>query len=176
MITNLERKVNIINEAYKRGYKFPKSELEMYNREAVQILDEAEIPAIEGCTKEALTANLLMIDDNGLEDEIYNDLQGVEIDAEAYICENAPIYAYEKVDMSWGKNQNFIWCDEFGYEFWQSGEIVGDYDWKYRYYKNEQGEWERRTDGSSHDEDFAEGAIFLDKICDSLARVIQLYC
>ena len=175
MITNIERRVNIINEAYKLGYEFSKKELEEYNAEAVEILKNAELESVEGDTKEALVTNLLEINDNGLEDELYV-LQDVEQNAEAYLCENAPIYSYDQVDMSWGYNQNFTWGDEFGYDFWQSGNIVGEYDWEKRYYKNEEGEWERRTDGSSHDEDFAEGAIFLDKICDSLARVIQLYC
>lgn len=175
MITNIERRINIINEAYKLGYAFYKKELEEYNAEAVEILKNAELEAVEGSTKEALIANLIEINDNGLEEELYF-LQNVEQNAEAYVCENAPVYSYDQVDMSWGYNQHFTWCDEFGYQMWQSGDIVGDYDWKYRYYKNEQGEWQRRTDGSSHDEDFAEGAIFLDKICDSLARVIQLYC
>lgn len=107
MITNIEKRINIINEAYKLGYEFTKKELEEYNAEAVEILKNAELEAVEGSTKEALVANLLEINDNGLEEELYV-LQDVEQNAEAYICENAPIYAYEKVDMSWGKNQNFI--------------------------------------------------------------------
>ena len=174
MISNIERRINIINEAYKLGYKFENEELAKYNDEAVEILKEAEIEAIEGNTKEALIANLLEINDNELESELYV-LQDVEINAEAYVCENAPIYDYCDVDLSWGKSQNFCWCDGLGFEIWQSGDIVSDKSWRNRYYKNEEGEWEQR-DVYETDEEFAEGAIFLDKICDSLARVIQLYC
>ena len=71
MITNIERRVNIINEAYKLGYVFSKKELEEYNAEAVEILKNAELEAMEGSTKEALVANLLEINDNGLEEELY---------------------------------------------------------------------------------------------------------
>ena len=41
MITNIERRINIINEAYKLGYEFSKKELEEYNAEAVEILKNA---------------------------------------------------------------------------------------------------------------------------------------
>ena len=172
-LSRIERMVNIINKAYKMGYKFNYDELAKYQEEAIKILTNADINANDSITKEALIANLLEIDDNDLADEMYV-LDGAEIDAEVYICVNDDVFDYCDVDMSWGYNQSFYWCDEFGYDICQSGDIVGDYAYKHRYYKNENGEWEQRY--SYGYEDFAEGAIFLDKICDSLGRVIQLYC
>lgn len=175
-ISVIERKVNIINKAYKLGYKFTTEDLIKYNKEAYQILTDVEVEdAINGNTKEALVANLLLIDDNNLEDEMYV-LNDVEIDAEAYLCDNAEVGDWQDVDFYWGTNQNFVWGDGMGYEVHQSGEIVGDYAWEHRYYKNENDEWEQRKNGSCTDEDFAEGKVFLDKVCDSLGRVIQLYC
>lgn len=171
MITNIERRTNIINEAYKLGYKFENEELAKYNDEAVEILKEAEIEAIEGSTKEALITNLLEINDNGLESELYV-LEDVEIDAEAYLCENAPIYDYSEVDFSWGYNQDLQWGDEFGYWLHESGNIVDEYMTKNRrYFKNDKGDWQHREFGMYDDD-----VIFIEKRCDSLGRVIQLYC
>ena len=167
-ISAIERQVNIINQAYKMGYKFDYDELAKYQAEAIKILTNADIDANDSITKEALIANLLEIDDNDLADEMYV-LDGAEIDAESYLCENAPIYDYSRVDMSWGYNQSFYWCDEFGYDICQSGDIVGDYAYKHRFYMNDDGEWEEYCDNEN-------GAIFIDKVCDSLGRVIQLYC
>ena len=175
-ISRIERIVNIINRAYKLGFKFPFDVLYDYNKEAYQILTDAEVKdAIDCNTKYALVTNLLLIDDNNLDDEMYV-LNDVEIDAEAYLCDNAEVEDWQDVDFYWGTNQNFVWGDGMGYEVNQSGEIVGDYAWEHRYYKNENGEWEQRKNGSYTDEDFAEGKVFLDKVCDSLGRVIQLYC
>lgn len=167
-ISRIERMINIINKAYKMGYKFDYDGLAKYQEEAVKILTNADIDANDSITKEALIANLLEINDNGLESELYV-LEDVEIDAESYLCENAPIYDYSRVDMSWGYNQSFYWCDEFGYDIWQSGEIVSSNAYKHRFYMNDDGEWEEYCDNEN-------GAIFIDKVCDSLGRVIQLYC
>ena len=52
MITNIERRINIINEAYKLGYVFSKKELEEYNAEAVEILKNAELEAVKAQKEE----------------------------------------------------------------------------------------------------------------------------
>ena len=175
-ISRIERIVNIINRAYKLGFKFPLDILYDYNKEAYQILTDAEVEeAIDGNSKEALVANLLLIDDNNLEDEMYV-LNDVEIDAEAFLYGNAEVEDWQDVDFYWGKYQNYVWGDGMGYEIHAAGEIVGEYAWGHRYYKNENDEWEQRKNGAYTDEDFDEGKVFIDKVCDSLGRVIQLYC
>lgn len=172
-ISVIERKVNIINKAYKLGYKFTTEDLIKYNKEAYQILTDVEVEdAINGNTKEALVANLLLIDDNNLEDEMYV-LNDVEIDAEAYLCDNAEVEDWQDVDFYWGTNQNFVWGDGMGYEIQQCGEIIGsdDYNYKWRWYRADNGEWEQERWLGGED----DGKIFLEKVCDSLGRVIQLY-
>lgn len=171
--SRIKRIVNIINRAYKLGYKFTNDDLAKYNQEAYKILTDAEVEdAIDGKTKEALVANLLLIDDNNLEDEMYV-LNDVEIDAEAHICENAEVEDYEGVDMYWGNIQSFTWSDGMGYEIQQCGEIIGsdDYNYNWRWYRKDNGEWEQERWLGGED----DGKIFLEKVCDSLGRVIQLY-
>lgn len=172
-ISVIERRVNIINEAYKLGYEFTKDELVEYNEEAYNILAEADVDgAINGNTKDALITNLLLIDDNNLEEELYL-LQDCEINAEAYLCENAPIYDYSAVDFYWGNRQNFTWGDGLGYWLATSGDIVGsdDYNYNWRWYREDNGEWKQERWLGGED----KGKIFIDKVCDSLGRVIQLY-
>lgn len=173
-ISAIERRINIINEAYKLGYEFTQDELLKYNKEAYNILAEADVDdAINGSTKDALVTNLLLINDNNLDEELYL-LQDCEFNAEAYLCENAPVYDYSAVDFYWGNRQNFTWSDGMGYEIQQCGEIIisDEYNFKWRYYKKDNGEWEQERWLGGED----EGKIFIDKVCDSLARVIQLYC
>ena len=172
-ISAIERRVNIINEAYKFGYEFTQDELLKYNEEAYNILAEAGVEdAINGSTKDVLVTNLLLINDNNLDEELYL-LQDCEINAEAHICEHALVSDYSAVDFYWGNLQNFTCGDGLGYQMDVCGDIIGsdDYNFKWRWYKKENGKWKQERWLGGED----EGKIFLEKVCDSLGRVIQLY-
>ena len=137
------------------------------------ILIEADVDdAINGLTKDTLVTNLLLINDNNLDEGLYL-LQDCEINAEAYLCDNAPVYDYSAVDFDWGTHQNFTWGDGLGYWLATSGDIIGsdDYNYKWRWYRADNGEWKQERWLGGED----DGKIFIDKVCDSLGRVIQLY-
>ena len=172
-ISAIERRVNIINEAYKLGYEFTQDELLKYNEEAYNILSEAGVEdAINGSTKDTLVTNLLLIKDNNLEEALYL-LQECEINAEAYLCEEAQVFDYSAVDFYGGNRQYFTWADGLGYWMDVCGNIIGsdDYNFKWRWYRDDNGEWRQERWLGGED----EGKIFIDKVCDSLGRVIQLY-
>lgn len=173
-ISRIERMINIINNAYKMGYKFDYDELAKYQEEAIKILTNADIDANDSITKEALIANLIEITDNDLEDEIYV-LTDVDCEAEDYLTAHAPVYDYDLVEVSRQNHPGFIWCDGHGYEFRVDGQFISDPLREPRYFRNN-GEWIKKQWFEIEDVEKEDGVIFIEKHCDSLGRVIQLYC
>lgn len=170
-IGKIQRIVNIINKAYEYGYKFDEEELSQCQAEAVKILTNFGIEPTCGNTKEALVANMLEIQNNGLEDKIYH-LDGAWCEAEDYLLENAEVEGYDMVDLY---KIGFIWTDGYGYELKVDGQFINDTIREPRYFY-ENGMWIKKEWFEVEEEEEADGAFFIEQHCDSLGRVIQLYC